>query len=104
MAPSLCYEVFPLIAAEALAHGTPVIARRIGALTEVIEETGAGCLFETVEECRAGMDRLIADPALRNEMGQRGRAMVLEKWTVDVHLAHYLDIVHSTLSTRTAQA
>jgi glycosyltransferase involved in cell wall biosynthesis len=28
--PSLCYEVFPLAAAEALAHGVPVVARRIG--------------------------------------------------------------------------
>ena len=31
LVPSLCYEVFPLIPAEALSHGTPVIARRIGA-------------------------------------------------------------------------
>src|SRR5256885_16967485 len=28
LVPSLCYETFGLVAAEAFAHGTPVIARR----------------------------------------------------------------------------
>src|SRR5439155_13124463 len=42
LVPSLCYETFGLIAAEAFAHGTPVIARRIGALTEMIEHIRGG--------------------------------------------------------------
>jgi glycosyltransferase involved in cell wall biosynthesis len=56
LVPSLCYEVFPLAPVEALAHGVPVIARRIGAVTDVVEESGGGILFDTPEQCRAAME------------------------------------------------
>jgi glycosyltransferase involved in cell wall biosynthesis len=100
LAPSLCYEVFPLVLAEALAHGTPVIARRIGALAEVIEETGAGCLFDTPRECREAMERLALNPQLRSALGARGRAAALANWTVEVHLARYVTLAESLISQR----
>ncbi len=95
LTPSLCYETFGLIAAEGLSYGTPVISRRIGALAELIELSGGGLLFNSPEECRAAMVRLLTEPGLRDTLGQRGHAAVLEHWTLDVHLAHYLQIVHS---------
>jgi hypothetical protein len=52
LVPSLYYETFGLIAAEAFAHGTPAIARRIGALAEIVEQSGSGRLFATLEQCR----------------------------------------------------
>ena len=91
--PSLCYEVFPLIPTEALAHGTPVVARRIGALTEVVEESGGGFTFETLGECREAMHRLQNDSALRRELGDRGRDTAHTKWTPEAHLASYLEII-----------
>jgi glycosyltransferase involved in cell wall biosynthesis len=100
LAPSLCYEVFPLVAAEALAHGTPVIARRIGALAEVIEETGGGCLFDTPQECREAMERLAINPQLRDTLGARGRAAALANWTVEIHLARYVPLAESLISQR----
>src|SRR5204863_3695372 len=99
--PSLCYEVFPLIVAEALAHATPVIGRRIGALAEVLDESGGGITFETPEECRAAMERVRTDPELRAALGARGRRTVLEKWTADVHLDRYLALVNDFLTKRT---
>ena len=101
LAPSLCYEVFPLIAAEALSHSTPVIGRRIGALGEVIEETGGGLLFETPGQCREAMERLRTDPALRADLGARGRSAALKEWTVEVHLERYLELARSLISSRT---
>ena len=91
--PSLCYEVFPLAVAEALAHGVPVVARRIGAITEVIEETGGGLLFDTPEECRQAMQRLISSSALRAELGDRGRRVALERWTEEAHIKQYLELI-----------
>jgi glycosyltransferase involved in cell wall biosynthesis len=100
LVPSLCYETFGLIAAEAFAHGTPVIARRIGALAEIVEQSGGGRLFDTLEQCRAEMESLRSEPGLRDQLGARGRKAVVENWTVDVHLTRYLQIVESLIATR----
>jgi glycosyltransferase involved in cell wall biosynthesis len=93
LVPSLCYEVFPLIPTEALAHGVPVIARRIGALAEVVEESGGGITFDTLDDCAAAMGRLQGDPALRRELGDRGRATAAEKWTPEAYISRYLEII-----------
>jgi glycosyltransferase involved in cell wall biosynthesis len=98
--PSLCYEVFPLAVVEALAHGVPVIARRIGALAEVVEDSGGGLLFDTAAECGELMQRLVDEPWLRTELATRGRAATLERWTEDVHLRRYLALVRGLIEAR----
>ncbi len=102
--PSLCYEVFGLAPAEALANGVPVIVRRIGALTELIEESGGGLLFGSPAELRAAMQQLQASPALRAELGERGRRAALERWTEDVHLDRYLALVSKLAEKRAVSA
>lgn len=44
--PSIWFEGFPLTAVEAYATGTPVIASRIGSLSEVVEDGATGVLIE----------------------------------------------------------
>ena len=100
LVPSLCYETFGLTAAEAMAHGTPVIARRIGAIAEIVEQSGGGRLFDTLEQCRDEMECLRTEPGIRDQLGGRGRNAVAENWTVDVHLARYLQIAESLIATR----
>jgi glycosyltransferase involved in cell wall biosynthesis len=100
LVPSLCYETFGLIAAEAFAHGTPVIARRIGALTEIVEQSGGGRLFDTLEQCRDEMERLQTEPGVRDHLGRRGRNAVDQNWTVEIHLAQYLQIAESLITAR----
>jgi glycosyltransferase involved in cell wall biosynthesis len=48
--PSLVPETGSLVVAEALASGTPVVARRVGALPEMIEDGRTGILADDVEE------------------------------------------------------
>lgn len=98
--PSLCYEVFPLIAVESLVHGTPLIVRRIGALTEIVEESRAGYTFTTMAECAEAMERLRRDPDLRAELGERGRKTAITKWSTEVHLDRYLGLVRSLVERR----
>jgi glycosyltransferase involved in cell wall biosynthesis len=43
--PSLCYETFGLVVGEAFACGVPVIASRLGAIAELVEEGDTGLLF-----------------------------------------------------------
>jgi glycosyltransferase involved in cell wall biosynthesis len=42
--PSVCYEAFPLVIAEAYACGLPVIASRLGSLAELVEDGVTGLL------------------------------------------------------------
>ncbi len=95
VAASLCYETFGLSVAEAMAHGKPAIVRRNGALAELVEETGAGLLFDDVAGCREAMARVAESPDLRRSLGDRGRRFAERSWSVDVHLRRYLDLIAS---------
>jgi glycosyltransferase involved in cell wall biosynthesis len=51
-------EPFGLVAIESMATGTPVIARRAGALPEVVEDGRTGFLVDDVEEGRLAIERV----------------------------------------------
>jgi glycosyltransferase involved in cell wall biosynthesis len=95
LVPSLCYETFGLTAAEAMSHGTPAIVRRIGALPEIIEQSGGGYTFGSLEECRQVMENLRTQPGLRDALGQRGQQAARRLWSPAAHLERYLDLINS---------
>ena len=76
-------ELLGLVAIEALASGTPVVASRIGGLPEVVEDGVTGLLVEpgNVAELRARLDELLRDPPLRERFGLAGRERILETFT-----------------------
>jgi glycosyltransferase involved in cell wall biosynthesis len=98
--PSRCLETFGLSAAEAMMRGVPVVARRRGALTEIVEESGGGLLFDEDEELPALLHRLATDPALAAELGAKGRAAAERLWTEDRHVRDYLAEVEELLAAR----
>ena len=51
-------EPFGLVAIESMATGTPVIARRAGALTETIEHGVTGFLVDDVGEAALAIERV----------------------------------------------
>lgn len=101
--PSLCVEVFGIVILEAYAHGTPVIVRRLGALPDVVEESGGGFVYETDEELRRAMDALLADPTLREALGEKGRQAYLERWTEEAHVRQYLSLVRDVADKKGAR-
>ena len=93
LVPSVGYETFGFVAVETLRQGTPIIARRRGPLTEIVESSGGGELFTEPHELRAAMQRMQRDPARRAAFGRAGRAAFVERWSERVAMPRYLALV-----------
>jgi glycosyltransferase involved in cell wall biosynthesis len=91
--PSLTYETFGIVMLEAFARKTPVIARRLGALPEVVEESGGGLTFGDDGELLSAIAALASSPATRTQLGERGYAALVRNWSREPHLARYFDII-----------
>lgn len=91
--PSVCYETFGIILLEAFREGTPVLARRLGPFTEIVEGSGGGLLFETEEELRRGLATLASDAAQRRALGEAGHRALLATWTESVVLKKYFEVI-----------
>jgi glycosyltransferase involved in cell wall biosynthesis len=73
-------EGFGLAAAEAMAHGRPVVASAVGGLLDLVDDGETGLLVPPRDPAalRAALERLLADPALRRRLGAAARARVAE--------------------------
>jgi glycosyltransferase involved in cell wall biosynthesis len=71
-------EGLPLAVIEAMAHGRPVVATRVGGIPELVEDGVTGFLVEPGDRdgLRAALERLLGDPALRRRMGAEARRRV----------------------------
>jgi glycosyltransferase involved in cell wall biosynthesis len=74
---------------EAFARKTPVIVRDLGALPELIQDSGGGYVFGTDEQLLAAIGDLAASPSLRAELGQKGYDEFLRSWRREAHLRSY---------------
>jgi glycosyltransferase involved in cell wall biosynthesis len=100
LVPSLCYETFGLILIEAFRESTPVIARRRGPLPELIEQSGGGEVFSDQAELLAAMRRLQGDLEYRSRLGREGHCAYHERWSADVIIPRFLEIVRETARRR----
>lgn len=91
--PSVCYEVFPLVALEAFRAGAPIVARNLGPFPEIVEKSGAGILFDGPAEAAAAVGRLAGDPALRTRMGASARAAFKAYWSEKTALSAYFNLI-----------
>lgn len=100
--PSLFAETFCQVAAESLAYGKPVIASRIGALPELIEEGKNGFLFSPgdSEEMAKILNELIKEPEKLKAMSEYAR-LSAEKFKLDYLLDNLEKIYAQNLSQNT---
>ncbi len=92
-------ELFGLTLLEAMACATPVIATRVGALPEIVEEGVTGFLVPP-NDARALADRirwLQRHPDEARRMGERGRARAKERFTWEAVARRCLGIYREAL-------
>ncbi len=82
--PSLCAEGLPVAVLEAMAMRLPCVAWRVAPNPELIEPGASGFLVEPrrPEELAKAICALTEQPDLSRRMGERGRAIVEEKFNL----------------------
>jgi len=98
--PSICFEMFPLVILEAFRQQTPVIANNLGGMSEIIEESGGGFVYNTEEDLTERLDQLLSNPLYRDELGQRGYRSYQQKWTAEPFLERYLALIQDIQTIR----
>jgi glycosyltransferase involved in cell wall biosynthesis len=97
--PSIWHETFGLVVAEAYAVGLPVIASRIGALTEIVRDGETGLLF-TPGDARDLADKMAwaqAHPAEMRRMGRKARLTYERHYTPEKNYQILMDIYSSVI-------
>jgi glycosyltransferase involved in cell wall biosynthesis len=76
-------ELLGLVALEAMASGTPVVASRLGGLAEVVVDGETGFLVPPGDTgaLRDRLARLVADRRLAARLGANARDLVLQRFT-----------------------
>jgi glycosyltransferase involved in cell wall biosynthesis len=98
--PSLTFETFGMTSVEAFARKTPVVVRDLGALPEVVQDSGGGFIYRTDEELIEALKRLAESPKLRDELGQKGYDGFVRWWCREAHLGAYFDYLNGIAQTK----
>lgn len=81
-------ETSSLVAMEALAAGTPVVAFRVGALPEIVEPGRTGFLVDSVEEMAEALRKVaLLDP-------RECRRAAEERFSAETMIGRYFDLYH----------
>jgi glycosyltransferase involved in cell wall biosynthesis len=98
--PSLWPEPFGLVGPEAMAHGLPVIASRVGGIPEWLADGEVGFLFEPgdVQGLADRINRLLFDRPLARRLGQQARARAGSRFTVPGYVDRFLELLREARS------
>jgi glycosyltransferase involved in cell wall biosynthesis len=91
--PSLVYETFGYVVLEAFAERTPVIVRNLGALPELVGESGGGLVFDTQDELVDALRCLAEDDDFRETLGGHGEQARHDLWSESKHLDRYFALI-----------
>jgi mannosyltransferase len=88
------WEGFGLTPLESMAAGTAVVATRAGVFETLVEHDKTGLIVDIgdLDGMTAALDRLMADPALAEEMGRAGRARAALDFSISGEAAAINDV------------
>ncbi|WP_295477331.1 glycosyltransferase family 4 protein [uncultured Pseudomonas sp.] len=104
LVPSMWNEPFGMVAVEACAHSRPVIASRMGGLTEIIQDSlnGLLCSPDDPDSLGLAMLRLHQQPDLLARLAAQARRSVAGLLDLELMLDSYERVFTHTLQTRPA--
>lgn len=91
--PSICYEVFPMVALEAFREATPIVARDLGPYPQIVRESGGGLLFKDDATLRSALTAVANDPGLRRTLGDNGARAVASCWSEAAAMRNYFELL-----------
>lgn len=89
---SLYGEGFPNVVAEAMAAGLAVICADVGDAALILGDSGIVVPPGDIDALGKAFDRLIADPDLRDSLGQKGRERVVSHYPLDKMVREFNDL------------
>jgi glycosyltransferase involved in cell wall biosynthesis len=94
IAPSNWYEGFPMVIAEALACGTPVVCSRLGAMQEIIMDNVTGLHFSPgdAEDLARKVTKAWTDPSAVAQMSRNARRTYEEQYTAERNYEQQMEI------------
>lgn len=100
--PSECYETFGLVIIEAFANGLPVLASKLGAMAELVEDKYTGLHFEpgNSRDLSKKARWMIEHPQDCMRMGLNARKVYEEKYTPEANYRQLIDIYQHTIATK----
>jgi len=98
--PALSYEGFPMAIREAFACGKPVIASRLGAMAELVEDRKTGLLFEpgNPEDLATKIHWLTENEHACEEMGRNARKVFEQRYTAENNFGMLMKIYEAVLN------
>jgi glycosyltransferase involved in cell wall biosynthesis len=86
---------------EAMAASLPVVATDVGGNAEAVKDGVSGFIVpaEDVAALSSAMIRLLSDPSKAKEMGEAGRELVKERFTIDAMMNQITNVYTSLLRT-----
>jgi len=97
--PSTWFETFGVVGAEAMALGIPVVASRIGAVANLLEDGVDGLYFEpgNAQELARKITALWNDPEQCRRLGRAGRQRVERLWSPQRHFELAMSVYNEVL-------
>lgn len=94
--PSL-KETFGIVLLEAMYYGLPIITTNISAIPELVTDGENGLLIPVAnsQALAAALSKLIENPDLRRQMGERGRQLVLQSYHWDTTSSKFLSVIQN---------
>jgi len=100
--PSRTIEGFSLVAAEAASMGVPVVATRVGGLSETVQDGGTGVLVDphSPQQISSAVLALARDPEARAEMSRTAIANAAQRFSLDRFVTELSKHYRSAIATQ----